>query len=152
MTKADMLARGTGGDHVVDLDITIGDNDAVNEKFNQLAALGKGRLGKTSLELLAEPLHRCHDLGDGLMLVHVRLQLLLLPLEGLEPFVQRLSTVALFLQRHGPGLIRVAHTPELARKMLDPALQLGATRSAVPEAAMPQLAHARAPARCCLDA
>jgi hypothetical protein len=64
----------------VDLDITIGDNDPVNEQFHQLAALRKGRLGKTPLDLLAESLNGHHDLRDRLVLVHLCLQLLPLAL------------------------------------------------------------------------
>jgi len=44
MTKADMLACWGDRDHVVDLHVAIGDNDAVNEQFDQLATLNKGGL------------------------------------------------------------------------------------------------------------
>jgi hypothetical protein len=51
MTKADMHARGTGGDDIADLDIAIGDNDPVNEQFNHLTALNEGRLGQALQDL-----------------------------------------------------------------------------------------------------
>ena len=110
----------------MDLDITIRDNDPVNEQFHQLAALSKGRLGKTPLDLLAESLNGHHDLRDRLVLVHLCLQLLPLALQSLETFIQGLPTAAIFRQGHGPGLIGIAHTLNLTSKMLHPALQLGA--------------------------
>jgi hypothetical protein len=79
MTKSDMYTRGTGGNDVADLHIAIRDHGPVNEEFNQLAALREGRLGEASLDLLTESLNGHHDLRDGLVLVHVHLQLLPLP-------------------------------------------------------------------------
>ncbi len=121
-----MCARGTGGDDVADLDIAVRNNDPVNEEFNQLAALRKGCLCQASLDLLAESLNGCHDLRDRLVVVHLRLQLLPLPFQGVETFIQCLPPVTIFRQRHGPRLIGIAHTLNLTSKMLHPALQLGA--------------------------
>jgi len=90
MTKAEMCTRGTGGDDVADLHIAIRDNDPVNEEGNQLAARREGRLGEAPLDLRTESLTGHHDLRDGLVLVHVRLQLSPLPplpFSGLETFV-----------------------------------------------------------------
>lgn len=91
MAKADMCTGGTGGNDVADLHIAVRDNDSVNdsvnEEFHQLAALGEGRLGKAPLDLLAESRNRYHYLCDGLVLVHVHLQLLSLPFQGVETFV-----------------------------------------------------------------
>jgi hypothetical protein len=61
MTKADLHTRGTGGDDVADFHIAVGDNDPVNEQLNQLATLGKGRLGEPLLHLLTKSLNRGHD-------------------------------------------------------------------------------------------
>jgi hypothetical protein len=74
-----MDTRRTGGDDIADLDITVRDNHSVNEQFNHLAALREGRLGEAPLDLLTESLNGHHDLRDGLVLVHVHLQLLPLP-------------------------------------------------------------------------
>ena len=79
MTQSDMCTRGIGGDDIADLHSAIRDHDPVNEEFNQLAALREGRLGEAPLDLLTESLDGHHDLRDGLVLVHVYLQLLPLP-------------------------------------------------------------------------
>ena len=128
MTKADMCRCWTSGDDIVDLDITIRDNDAVNEEFDQLATLSKGCVGKTLLDLLTKLPNGRHDLRDRPMLVHVCLQLLLLPLQSLPMFIQRLPTAAIFRQRHGPGLIGIAYALDLASQLLQSTLQQGAPR------------------------
>jgi hypothetical protein len=74
-----MDTRGTGRDDIADLHIAVGHHHPVNEQFNQLAALGEGRLGQAPLDLLTEPLNGYHNLHDRLVLVHVCLQLLPVP-------------------------------------------------------------------------
>src|SRR5712691_7731408 len=44
MTKAKVLARGGGGDHVTDLHLFAGDHDAVNQQLDQEPFLLKGRV------------------------------------------------------------------------------------------------------------
>jgi hypothetical protein len=152
MTKPNGWTVAGGGNNIADLDITIRDNDAVNEEFDQLAALSKGCVGKTLLDLFTKLPNGRHDLRDGLMLIHLRLQLLLLPLQSLQMFVQRLPTVAIVRQRHGPGLIGIAHALDLASQMLQPTLQLGTPRSAVPGVTTLPPALAPAPAQYSQDA
>jgi transposase len=45
MTKTDLLAGGSGRDHVVNLHIRVGDDDAVNQEFHEAPLLLPGRLG-----------------------------------------------------------------------------------------------------------
>jgi hypothetical protein len=128
MTKADMFACWSGRDHIMDLDIAIGDHDAVNEELNQLAALGKGGVCKTLAHPLAECLNGAHDLRDDLALVHLGLQLLALSLEGAEPVVERLTTPAVLRERHRSRLVGIPYPQYLAVKMVGPLLQLGTAR------------------------
>jgi hypothetical protein len=44
MTKKQVLARGGSGDHIADLHLLIGHNDAINEQLDQLPLLLKGGL------------------------------------------------------------------------------------------------------------
>jgi hypothetical protein len=80
MTKADMLARWGDRDHVVDFHVTVCDHHTVNEQLDQLAALREGGVRKPLAHPLAQCLNGGHDLADCLVLVHLRLQLLPLPL------------------------------------------------------------------------
>ena len=113
-----MHTRGTGRDDVADLHVAVGHHHPVYEQFHQLAALGEGRLGQALLDLRTELLNGCHHVCDCLMLVHLGLQLLPLPFQGLETVLQCLPPVAIFCQRHGSRLIRIAHPLHLASQML----------------------------------
>ena len=44
MTKADVFAGRAGGDHVADFDLVVGDNDSINQQFDQHPFLLEGRL------------------------------------------------------------------------------------------------------------
>ena len=125
MTKVDVHTRGTGRDDAADLDITVGHHYPVNEQFHHLAALGEGRLGQALLDLLTESLNGRHNLCDRLVLVHVCLQLLPLPFQGLETLIQYLPPVSIFRQRHCSCLIRITYPLNLASKMLYSLLYLG---------------------------
>jgi hypothetical protein len=63
----------------MDLHIAVRDHHTVTEQLNQLAALGKGGIREARAHPLAERLNGGHDVRDGLLLVHLRLQLLPLP-------------------------------------------------------------------------
>jgi hypothetical protein len=112
----------------MDLDIAIGDNDAVNEEFAQLAALSEGGVRKAWAYPLAERLNGAHDLCDDLALVHLGLQLLALSLERAELVVQRLTTSAVLRERHRSRLVGIPYPLPLAQKVVDSLLQLGAAR------------------------
>jgi hypothetical protein len=54
MTKAPALTVGTERDDIADLHLVFGDHDAVNQQFQELAALGEVGLGQPTLHPLAE--------------------------------------------------------------------------------------------------
>lgn len=128
MTKADMFARWRRREHVTDFDIAICDHDTVNQQLNQLAALGEGGVRETLGYPLAKCVHRGHDLCDDVVLVHLNLQVLLLPLERATLVVQPPTPLAILRERHRSRLVGITHPLKLARDMLDPPLQLGASR------------------------
>jgi hypothetical protein len=64
----------------VDLHVAVCDHDAVNEQLDELSALRQRGVREAWAHALTERLNGCHDLRDDLVLVHLRLQLLPLPL------------------------------------------------------------------------
>jgi hypothetical protein len=77
MTKSDVLTCRRRREDVADLDITICDDHAINEQFDQLAALVEGGACKSALYALTEARERARHLCEGLLPVHLRLHLLL---------------------------------------------------------------------------
>src|SRR5215831_548776 len=128
MTKADMFACWGGWDHIMDLDLAIGDNDRVNQQLHHLTALSEGGVREALAHALAECLNGAHDLHDDLVVVHLGLQALSLPLERAELVVERLTTPAVLRKRHRSRLVGVTYSLQLALNMLPPLPQLGASR------------------------
>ena len=64
LTKAPLLAVWADGDDVADLDFVVGDHDAVDQKFHQLAPLGEVGLGQSRLDPSAEVRGRSRPAGE----------------------------------------------------------------------------------------
>ena len=58
MTKTKVFTAGGGGDHVTDLHLLVGDDDTINEQFNQLPFLLKGGLRQSILHSRAKRFDR----------------------------------------------------------------------------------------------
>ena len=71
-----------GGQDVADLDLVVGDDDAVDEQFGQLPPLGEGGGGQPGPDGLAEPLDPVGDGGEFQPLLGSGLQLSLLGGQG----------------------------------------------------------------------
>ena len=71
-----------GGQDVADLDLVVGDDDAVDEQFGQLPPLGEGGGGQPGPDGLAEPLDPVGDGGEFQPLLGSGLQLPLLGGQG----------------------------------------------------------------------
>jgi hypothetical protein len=69
MTKRSGFPLRTGGHHVANLDLVVRDDDAINEQFHQLSALGTGQLVQGRLHLPAKRFESLGQDGD----VHLRL-------------------------------------------------------------------------------
>jgi hypothetical protein len=87
MTKRDSFSFGAGGNDVADLDLSVVDDDPVDEQFDQLAALLEGEVSQCRLEALTEVRHALRERSDILLLLGLRLQLA----ELLSQAVERLQ-------------------------------------------------------------
>lgn len=85
MTKPNGGTVAGGGEDVADLDVTVGDNDAVNQEFDECASLLKGCLMQTVADLGTERLERLRDSAQGDVLLRDGIELLLLAVQGLLP-------------------------------------------------------------------
>jgi hypothetical protein len=60
MTKTQMLTGRGGGDHIADLHLLVGHDDAINQQLDQVPFLLKGGLSKSLLYPLAKGFHRLY--------------------------------------------------------------------------------------------
>jgi hypothetical protein len=63
MTKPDVLALGAGREDVVDLDLVVGHDDAIDQQLDQLPPPAEGRVLKPRRDPLAERPHRGGETG-----------------------------------------------------------------------------------------
>jgi hypothetical protein len=85
MTKPDGGTVAGGGEDVADLDIVVGDNDAINEEFDERSSLVEGRRMQTHPHLRTEVLQRLGDCAEGDLLLCPGIELPLLILQRLLP-------------------------------------------------------------------
>ena len=78
MTKANEGAVTRCREDIANLDVAIGDNDTVNEEFDQRPSLLEGRLVQSSAYLGAERVQRLSDRAQGDVLVRRGVELALL--------------------------------------------------------------------------
>jgi hypothetical protein len=71
MTKSHGLAFRCGGYDVADFNFAIGDNDAVNQKFNQLPFLLEVRYFEAGANSLGESVDRCNQSRQLSALIHL---------------------------------------------------------------------------------
>ena len=77
-----MRPVGGGREHVADLDVAVGDDDAVDEQLGQLPPLGEGGGGQAVPDGLAECFDSAGDVAYFQPLLGGGIQLALLGLEG----------------------------------------------------------------------
>ncbi len=75
MTKGGFCSFGAGGDDVPDLDLPVVHDDAVDEQFDELAALVEREVVQGRLEVLTEVRQSVRDRGHIMLLLGLRLQL-----------------------------------------------------------------------------
>jgi hypothetical protein len=83
MTKPNGGTVAGGGEDVADLDLAIGDNDAVNQEFDERPPLLESRCVQSVADLGAKRLERLGDRAQGDMLLRYGVELALLSLQGL---------------------------------------------------------------------
>ncbi|MBI2939680.1 MAG: hypothetical protein HYY04_04510 [Chloroflexi bacterium] len=113
MTKTSVLAGRAGRDDVADLHLRLGHNHPVDQQLDQLPSLLEGRLGQPLPNALAEPLDRLHHAGQFGVLLRLRLQLLVLPLQTRRPLLQINSASLVLHQRHHPAQVRLGQPFQL---------------------------------------
>jgi hypothetical protein len=110
MTKTDVFAAYAGWDNIANLDVAVGDDNPIDEQFDQLSALLKARASQPGLHAVAEvrgPLHlRGHvDLLSGLCC-----QMATLLLQSLELLLQLAAPSLILGQRHHPTQISLGQS------------------------------------------
>ncbi len=88
MAKTDVLALGTGGDHVAYLHFLVGYDHPIHEQFHQPAPLLEGGVVEPRPHPPAEILHGVRHAGELRALIDLRLQLPLLGGQRLVPLLQ----------------------------------------------------------------
>jgi hypothetical protein len=128
MTKADVLTSRRRRQDVGDLDRTVGDDDASDEPFDQLAALVEGSAGQPTPHAGTEVRERGRHLREGLLLVHLRLQVLLLPLQRDLVPLEGCAPLPVLVEGHHAGLIGIAHALEVVVAGPQAVLEMDASR------------------------
>jgi hypothetical protein len=94
LTKSNGWTVAGGREDVADLDVAVGDHDAVNQQFDEGAALRNGCRVQTVADLGTKRLQRLGDRTQGEVLLRHGVELPLLALQGLLP-TRELVTLAL---------------------------------------------------------
>ena len=75
MTKGGGFPLRAGRHHIADFHLAIGDNDTINEEFDQLSALRKGQRLQRRAETVAKGLEALSERRHIDLLLRLRLQL-----------------------------------------------------------------------------
>jgi hypothetical protein len=100
MTKTDLLAGWSGGDHVVDLHVGAGDDHAVNQECDELPLLLPGRLGEACSHRRTKRFHGLHDAGQVLLAACFRLKVVHLSRHCLKLLLDRQAPALILFQGH----------------------------------------------------
>jgi len=96
MTKAGVLTAGAGRNDITNLDFVVGDNHSINEQFNQLPFLRKGRVGQARLDALAERFDRGGQTRQFGLAIDMAVELLLLGFQRLGFLLQLPASPLIF--------------------------------------------------------
>src|SRR5260370_20169981 len=100
MTKTDVLRPFGGRKHVANFDGIIGDDDPVNEQFNQLASLLESGCVQTVPDTLAEILEGIAQGSDFTLPVNLGFELAVLEGQAMNLVRQVMATAAVLSQWH----------------------------------------------------
>ena len=128
MTKTHVLTRRGGRDHIANLDVRVGDDDAVDKEFDELPLLLPGGPLKATLHSGAERFDRLRDPGQILLPLGFCRELVCLARQRLQVLLQPLAPPLILLQRHHlveVGVRETLHRVAHARLTLP---ELGAAR------------------------
>src|SRR6185369_4523664 len=110
MTKTDVFRPCGGRKHVANFDGVIGNNDPVNEEFDELTLLLECGVIQTKPDPVAEILERSGESGDFTVAVNLGLQLALLLRQGMEFLSQVLATTLVLSQGHDRSQVSLRET------------------------------------------
>src|SRR3972149_5555200 len=128
MTKMDVFARRTGRDHVSDLDISIFDNNPVNEQFFQFPFLFKVSILQPGLDTAAEIFDRSGQAGEFILSVYLMDKLLFQVFHALTLAIQIGSSTLVLGQRDDTVQVSFGEPVQLGLKSDLSTPQIFATR------------------------
>ncbi len=99
MTKTKMLTGRGGGDHIADLHLLVGHDDAINQQLDQLSFLLKSGLNKSLLDSLAKGLNGLYHTCQFLVSSNADFQLACLFSKALLSLFQFVPASLVFFQR-----------------------------------------------------
>src|SRR5215217_3065633 len=137
MTKACGLALWAGGDHVADLDFSLGHNDPRHQALNQLPLLLPRGLIQPRPHVPAERLYAQANTGELGLTVHLRFQLAQLGVEGLPFLVQPAAPAPELVEAHNPRQVGRGEPLDLLLNAALPAPQRLPTRLQILRQPMP---------------
>ena len=116
MTKTCLLRSRAGRNHIANLDVTVGHNDAVNQQLDQLPFLRKRCRGQSVLHPSAEILDATATPASSCRRSTCALQLSLLLGESLGAALQVLPAAAILLERDDTRKIGLGEALQLLLK------------------------------------
>jgi hypothetical protein len=108
MTKTQMLTARGGGDHIADLHLLIGHDDAINQQLDQLSFLLKSGLSKPLLDSLAKGLNGLYHTCQFIVSSNTDFQLTCLFSNALLSLFQFVPASLVFFQRKHSSQIGVS--------------------------------------------
>jgi len=121
MTKARPLAGRTERDDIADFNLTVGDQDTVNQQFHKLTPLGEVSIGQSRLNPSAEIRGRCCPARKLRLTIDLSFQLVSLSTQRLGFVFYYLAPTLVLRQGNDPELVCLGQTLQLSCK---PALAL----------------------------
>ena len=117
MTKGGVFPRRTGWQDVADLDLAVGDDDTINEQFDQLSALGEREVFQGRVDALAEGADSFRQFGHIDLALRLGIQLAQLLGQTVVGLLHLLSFTLEFVPPNNLGQIRIQQPRLLAIKL-----------------------------------
>jgi hypothetical protein len=117
MTKGGAFSRRTGRQDVADLDLAVGDDDTIDQEFDQLSALGKIQVFQGRLDALAEGPDAFRQFGHIDLALRLGIQLAQLLRQTVLGLLHLLSFALEFVAANNLGQIGIQQPRLLALKL-----------------------------------
>ncbi len=113
MTKTHQFAVSTGWERIADFHVSVGDKDADNQQFDQLALLREGSVLQTGPDSLAKIFHMPYQARKFVLTLDLGHQLFHLVLQTSAALLDLLPSALVFRQRYDTAQIGFGQTIEL---------------------------------------